>query len=128
MRHSVRFAACCATLAVVFCLAPVAPTVSNQAAAQGVYVNRGYYYGHTGGYGSAYRGYGYGAGYNGYGTGPYGYRSATAMFPYAPSGGYGYRYGTLYDYGGVREAYRSVYNPNFTGYYNPYRPYGNWQY
>jgi hypothetical protein len=127
-----------AGLATLCCLATLAPTASQQAAAQIVIsvprTTSSYYSGYAPRYSSAYQsGYTYNNyRYTGYGNGPYGY-GAPAQYGYGSTMQYGYPSSTTFGYRntpvqssyyrGVRlrgDSYRPVYNPNAGRYYNPY--------
>jgi hypothetical protein len=131
MKHSINIPVL-AGLATLCCLATLAPTASQEAAAQIVITvprtSSSYYNGYAPRYTSAYQsGYTYdNYRYTGYGSGPYGYGyGSTMQYGYQPSTTFGYSNvptRTLY-YRGVRlrgDSYRPVYNPSAVRYYNPY--------
>lgn len=119
MTHTIRFPPLAGAMAIAFCLATLAITAPNQAAAQGIRASaaQAYYNGYGAGYNSGYQN---GYGYTGYGNGPYGYGSAA---PYGyPSNRYGYQSGTYngLDYRALRLHGRTIYTTRF---YDPYGGY-----
>lgn len=136
MTQLIRLPKYSAAMAAVFCLATLAPTVSNEAAAQTIRVYgsthgyNGYGQGYNSGYGNRHSGYshnsGYGynsrRGYTGYGNGPYAYgASSPYMRPGLSTDRYGYRSGASYGfyYRGLRFG-GGNYIRNNARYYSPY--------
>ena len=131
MTFTIRLPAFVGAMAAAFCLATLAITASNEAAAQ-VIVVPGSTYSYYNGYGPVYSsafgpaytsGYGYRR-YTGYGYGPYVYGSSSA-YGYPSSGGYVYPRFTSNRvfHSGLRlhgGAYQPIYIPNNTMYYSPY--------
>src|SRR5687768_8051330 len=116
MTHTVRLPALSG--AMLLCLAALASTASNEAAAQGIRAPRdaqSYYNGYSAGYNSGYQN-----GYTGYGYGPYGYGSSSQFEP-RTSTGYGYQNGTYNSlYYRALRLRGGTYSPNTVRVYNPY--------